>query len=206
MSGADDLAIAAIEARIDQLKNITAEYDLRVDHDFDPGLEAPTDADKDLEDKFTESSNCRFSFLNGGARFESYATSKTIDYWKSRGLPLIREQIQTRSATARCEELSEQLEAPGPPSYVGSIAGESQFPEDWTVDLALGLRIYREQRWLDRQDIEGAVRVKCEDSNIVVLQIPGKDAVGFVHELRFDKRLMYAWFATGAPSKQMDRT
>ena len=189
---AQDLARAAIEARLDHLQNIAVSYNMRVDCNFDPKLTIPVQTFPGYQSKFTLDSSCIFNFLDGGARQETRPSQATKAYWTLQKLPVVEKYIETRSLSGRDEQLSENLHPPAPPEYVGGIAEGIDISNDWTVDLALGLRLGREQHFLKKEDIEAAHEMPSTDPNIVVLQIDGNDAVGTVHEMHFDKRLFYA--------------
>jgi hypothetical protein len=184
-----------IAARQDQLQNLTIECKEVRAYDVDPGESAkqPLNYWKTrIDPKREENSTLVFRFLNGNASYDRQTAKSTLNYWISKGLPAISRQTQTISATGRIEELTTQLLPNGNEAIFGGLRQLSDFSPDDTIDIALGLRFLGGRQWLTRDDFNTMEEVPQSDSTIVVLR--ALDGSGHLHEMRFDKRLLYAMF------------
>ncbi len=187
---ADAVDRAAIHARRDALQNFTATFRLETDYDFDPNVPLPKEIIQNLPRKRREISEGAFSFLSESARSEIVMTPETQKKCMDLGIPANARLIEARSSTGRFEQLTEDLGVTGKITRVGGISETIDFPEEWTLDLALGLRLFREQAWLTKAAIGDAKEGPSPDRNLLILQVQGNN--GLVHELHFDKRLLYA--------------
>jgi hypothetical protein len=140
--------------------------------------------------KRTEAFNLSFSFLNGNAFYDREADAKTLNYWAAKGLPAIARHRESISATGRIEELTTQCLANGKRPSFGGVRQLSEFSPDDTIDVALGLRLLNGRQWLTKDDLGAMEEIQQPDSAIVILH--ATDGHGDVHELRFDKRLLFA--------------
>ncbi len=116
-------------------------------------------------------------------------TANTLNYWTAKGLPAIARQIQIISTTGRTEELTTQLLANGKRISFGGLRQLNGFSPDDTIDIALGLRLLGGRQWLNGDDLNAMEEVPQNDPTIVILHT---QEGGHFHEMRFDKRLLYA--------------
>ena len=113
-----------------------------------------------------------------------------MNYWAAKGLPTIAAQIQTISRTGRIEELTTQRLANGKRANFGGVRQLSEFSPDVTIDIAMGLRLLGGRQWLSKDDLNAMQEIQQTDPSLVILH--SLDGGGHVHELRFDRRLLYA--------------
>jgi hypothetical protein len=190
-TGAADFSRAAIDARLDAIQNLTAEYNLREDHDEDPiawrSLVEQGVAHGDRQR--TDFSAGVFSFLYGSAKLESLTGDQTLKYWAEHGVNTLRRQVITIDPSGREEQLHE-IPVRGRVEVGGGVEQITEFPLDWTVDLALGLRLFGEREWLTKQALAAAEQLPPTDPEISTLEF--KQSNGNVDLLRFDRRLLYA--------------
>jgi hypothetical protein len=190
---ADELDRAAIAAHQDQLQNIAIECREVRDYNIDPAVVETTPfrfRQVPIDLKRSEASALLFSFLNGSALYDRVTDPATMNYWAAKGLPAIARQTISISATGRIEELTIQRFADGILRSFGRVRQLSAFPPDDTVDVALGLRLLGGHQWLTKDELRAMDEIAQPDSEVVVLQ--KSDGAGDVHELRFDKRLLFA--------------
>jgi hypothetical protein len=189
----DALDRAAIEARQDQLQNVVLQCDEVRTYNIDPAVAAKAPShfrqpQVDLVRK--ETSALTFTFLNGSARYDREVDDDTLRYWAGKGLPAISRQMQTVSATGRVEELTMQRLQDGRRAFFGGIRQLSEFSPDLTIDLAIGLRLLGGRQWLTHEDFAEMKELPSVDPAIIILR--STEADGHIHELHFDKRLLYA--------------
>jgi hypothetical protein len=189
----DALERAAIAAHLDQLQNIAIECSEVRDYNIDPAIlqsipfrfrQVPIDL------KRSEASVLLFSFLNGNALYDRKTDLGTLIYWAAKGLPAIARQTTSISATGRTEELTTQRFVNGDLRSFGRLRQLGAFSPDDTIDVALGLRLLGGRQWLTKDDLGAMDEIQQPDSEIVILHV--SDGSGDVHELRFDKRLLFA--------------
>lgn len=192
-SFADTFERAAIAAHQDQLQNLSIECEEVRTYDIDPAVAAkapPNFRQVPLDPKRTEISSLTFQFLNGNASYDRNTDGKTLSYWAAKGLPAIARQTQIISASGRIEELTTQLLASGNRASFGGLRQLDEFSPDVTIDIAMGLRLLGGRQWLDRNDLNAMELVPNSDPSIVILHT--LDGGGHLHEMRFDKRLLFA--------------
>jgi hypothetical protein len=184
---------AAIAAHQDQLQNIVMECEETRAYDIDPAAVAkvpPHFRQPQVDLKRTEAFNLSFSFLDGNAYYDRETNARTLNYWAAKGLPAIARQRTSISATGRIEELTTQRLANGKIPSFGGVRQLSEFSPDDTIDIAMGLRLLGGRRWLTKDDLGAMEEIRQPDSTIAILHT--SDGSGDVHELRFDKRLLFA--------------
>jgi hypothetical protein len=190
---ADTLERAAIAAHQDQLQNLNIYCDESRAYDVDPAWaaqEAPNFRQPRIDLKRTETSGLKFMFLSGNAYYDRETDAKTLSYWAAKGLPAIARQIQTITSTGRIEELTQQRLANGKRPSFGGLRQLSEFSPEITIDIAMGLRLLGGRQWLTKDDLNSMQEIQPADSRFVVLRV--LDGGGHVHELRYDKQLLYA--------------
>ena len=188
----DALDRAAIAAHQDQLQNIVMECEETRAYDIDPAAAAkvpPQFRQPQVDLKRTEAFNLSFSFLDGNAYYDRETDAGTLNYWAGKGLPAIARQRESISATGRIEELTTQTLANGKRPSFGGVRQLSEFSPDDTIDVAMGLRLLGGRQWLTKDDLGAMEEIRQPDSTVVVLHT---SSGGDVHELRFDKRPLYA--------------
>ncbi|MGD0464274.1 MAG: hypothetical protein ABSB74_17465 [Tepidisphaeraceae bacterium] len=189
----DALEREAIAVHHDQLQNLQVECEEVRAYDIDPAVAAKEPLNfrqVQLELKRTEASTLTFQFLNGSAYYDRTTAGSTLSYWAAKGLPAIARQTQIISATGRMEELTTQVLANGKKASFGGLRQLSEFSPDVTIDIALGLRLLANRQWLNKDDLGAMEEVPQNDPSIVILH--ALDGSGHLHEMRFDKRLLYA--------------
>jgi hypothetical protein len=189
----DALDHAALAAHQDQLQNIVMECEETRAYDFDPAAAAkvpPHFRQPQVDLKRTEAFNLSFSFLNGNAYYDRETDARTLNYWAAKGLPAIAKQQESISATGRIEELTTQHLANGKRPSFGGVRQLSEFSPDDTIDVAMGLRLLGGRQWLTKDDLGAMEEIQQPDSAVVILRTT--DGGGDIHELRFDKRLLFA--------------
>ncbi|HUB27570.1 MAG TPA: hypothetical protein VL992_19245 [Tepidisphaeraceae bacterium] len=189
----DSLSRAAIEARLDALQNMQADYQYRIDHDEDPALPTPPSARR-IDRQRTELGRASFSFLSGLARMDTITDPATLAYYKDRfGMNVVARELLIVGRDGRVDSINQQATGPnGKLQSNGGISNFRRFREEWTLDLALGLRLYRDSRWLTAHAIESAREISSADPNIVALRITNLGEPNTIHDLQFDKRLLDA--------------
>ena len=179
--GQEDISRAAVLAHLDQLQNLTMKCHLDTVHNAPSGA-AVADGD--------ETYDFAFSFLNGSARLDTATAHETLADLQSKEAPGFAWQTSTISATGKMEWLADQVDSKGNHRPVGGISQIDAFPEQWTVDIGLGLRLYRGLHWLTKRDLAAGKEIPGENSDLFIIQIPGDN--GMLHEMRFSKKLFYA--------------
>jgi hypothetical protein len=189
----DDLARAAIKARLDALRNLQADLHYRIDHDEDPALPLPPSALR-LDRRRTDLGRASFSLLDGLARMETITDPATLAYYKNTyGMNIVARELLILWRDGRVDSINQQATGPnGALQTNGGISSFRRFREEWTLDMALGLRLYRDSHWLSPQAIDSAQEIPAGDANIVTLRITNLGEQNTIHDLRFDKRLLYA--------------
>jgi hypothetical protein len=140
--------------------------------------------------KRSEAYNLSFSFLNGNAYYYRETDPTTLHYWAAKNLPAIARSTTSIAATGRIEELTIQRFSNGTYRSFGGLRQLSAFPPDDTIDVALGLRLLGGRHWLTEGDLAAMDEIQQPDPQIVILR--ALDGAGDVHELRFDKNLLFA--------------
>jgi hypothetical protein len=189
----DALDRAAIAARQDQLQNLDIGCKEIRTYDIEPEVAAkapPNFRQAPFDLKRTEVSHLNFRFLNGYASYDRETDGVTLQYWAAKGLPAIARQTLMVSSTGRIEELTTQLLANGKRVSFGGLRQLNAFAPDITIDIAMGLRLLGSRLWLNRDDLNAMDEIEQNDPTIVILR--ALDGSGHVHEMTFDKRLLYA--------------
>jgi hypothetical protein len=184
---------AAIAAHQDQIQNLVMTCEETRAFDVDPAVIAQEPLNfrqPKIDLKRTEMSTLRFTFLNGNVCYDRATDAQTLGYWTSKGLPAIVRQIQTVSATGKIEELTTQRLANGKPRSFGGLRQMSEFAPDITIDIAMGLRLLGGRQWLSKDDLSNMQEIQQPNPNLVILR--ALDGAGHVHELHFDRSLLYA--------------
>jgi hypothetical protein len=192
---ADEVGNAAIAVRLDLLKNFSADYTLWTYHDPDPKFASEfvnpmvANGGTYLAGKRTELSKETFSYLEGRAKWDKWLDDVTIQEMLQHGLPVVWHQVEAYSP-GREDQLIEQ-KLLNRSNYVnGGISNFDSLPDDWTIDLALGIRLPGETSFLLRNQLDSAKEVASADPKLFVLQIDGEK--GLTHVLSFDKQKLYA--------------
>ncbi len=190
---ADTLERAAIAAHQDELQNLMMYCDESRSYDVNPAWaaqEPPNFRQPKVDLKRVETSSLRFMFLSGSACYDRETDAKTLSYWAAKGLPAIARQIQTITSTGRIEELTQQRLANGKRPSFGGLRQLSEFSPEVTIDVAMGLRFLGGRQWVTKDDLNSMQEIQAADSRFVILH--SLDGGGHVHELRYDKQLLYA--------------
>jgi hypothetical protein len=190
---ADTLERAAIAAHQDQLQNLIIYCDESRSYDVNPAWaaqEATNFRQPRIDLNRTETASLKFMFLSGNAYYDRETDARTLSYWATKGLPAIASQIQTITSTGRIEELTQQRLANGKRPRFGGLRQLSEFSPEITIDIAMGLRLLGGRQWLTKDDLTSMQEIQSADSRFVVLR--ALDGGGHVHELRYDKQLLYA--------------
>lgn len=121
--------------------------------------------------------NGRFAFLNGNARYDDTCDPITVKRFETEGEPFHRKEIFS-FARDRAEEFIEHA-----PSrhQVGGIFDHKDLPNEYPIDLALGLRCGYEQ-WLTESVINSAT-FEVAPEGLVVMRIKDSE----------DDKLEYHW-------------
>jgi hypothetical protein len=191
-SGAEPIQRAAIAAHQDEMQNLVIECQEIRKYDVDAAT-----IDQNFRAEHTqfdlvrsETANLTFSFLNGNARYDRRSDEATLKYWAAKKLPAIISQTLSVSASGRVEELTTQQLTNGKKPSFGGFRQLDQFSPEDTIDIALGLRLLGDRRWLTKEDLNAMQEVQQPDSSIV--DLIAQDAGGHTHELRFDRRFLFA--------------
>lgn len=189
---ADQVERIAIAAHQDEIQNLIVQCEETRHYDTDPAVadQVSLMAHSQFDLVRSESSNLTFSFLNGNARYDRTTAQATLNYWMSKKLPAIVSQIETISASGREEQLTTQQLVNGKRLSVGGFKQLDRFPPDDAIDIALGLRLLGAHQWLTKEELNAMQEVPQSDQSIVNLR--DHDGNGHIHELRFDRRLLYA--------------
>jgi hypothetical protein len=189
---ADQVERIAIAAHQDEIQNLIVRCEETRHYNIDPAVanRTPLAAHPQFDLVRTEMSNLTFSFLNGNARYDRMTDQATLKYWVSKQLPAIVNQIETISADGRVEQLTTQQLVNGKRLSFGGFKQLDRFSPDDAIDIALGLRLLGARQWLTKQELNAMQEVPQPDQSIVDLQ--AQDGNGHIHELRFDRRFLYA--------------
>jgi hypothetical protein len=193
-AAAQDVDMLAIKGRLLALQNVSLTYTARTDDDFDPTLvgaiakarPSVTHADA----KATTIEDQSFTFSGSVARLERWLSQASADNLTARQLPHVAHEIQVISSSGRIDDLRYTVTASGKKWTNGSIGDVELMPEDWTADIALGLRLYRSRSWLSPEELDAAKKEPSKADGMVDLEIRSAD--GLTHLLRFDPRHLYA--------------
>jgi hypothetical protein len=191
---ADEVATIALQSRLEALQNLAATFDVRTDYDMDPhtldrlppfyrrqALELPLHR--------SETGTAAFSFFKGDARLEYWSSEQTTQDYINAGVPCFTRLIETMSPS-RSERWAEQQTPQLRQVSNGTISARGDFPEDWTLDVALGLRLLHSSEWMSNEALSAAKPIESGNPQLYVVQLPGVN--GRVHRLTFDPRLRYA--------------
>jgi hypothetical protein len=184
---------AAIAAHQDQLQNLAIRCDEIRTYNIDPEVATkalPNFRQAPFDLRRTEISHLNFRFLNSYACYDRETNKFTLGYWAAKGLPAIARQTLMISSDGRVEELTTQQLANGKYVSFGGVRQLSQFAPDCTIDIAMGLRLLGSRQWLNRDNLNAMEEIEQNDPTIVILR--ALDGSGHVHEMTFDKRLLYA--------------
>jgi hypothetical protein len=193
----DDVAKIAIVARVERLQNWSAWFEQRVKTDFDPAIgdiaiQRPPLADgtappplKAVQLPLEYAQKVEWRFHLG----TSLVTSELDEAGKkaaAEGTSVTPLKEITSSSLQRGETLT-VYEANGTPR--GLIESLLAVPEDRIYDLALGLRLFRQQGLLTDASIREA-QISDADENGVTLTFRTKDQVQ--HKVRYASKFAYA--------------
>jgi hypothetical protein len=189
----DALERAAIGAHQDQLQNLVMKCQETRTYDIDPAVASQENSHfpkQQFDLRRAETFSLKFAFLNGNVCYDRETDAITLAYWAAKGLPAIVRQIQSISATGRVEELTTQRLTNGSRPSFGGFRQLGVFSPDITIDIAMGLRLLGGHQWISNADLAAMEEDPQSDPTIIVLH--ASDGTGHVHELRFDKRLLFA--------------
>jgi len=170
----DDSALAAIAARLDTLQNITAKYDAVMR--FTPPqdlLDRMSPAMREHVPNVLNHSETRtdtYHFMHGIVLLDSVPSRDTIKQLEAIDWPISKHDINSFSP-GRAESLNWPSKGRG---GAGLIDKSILIPDAWTLDLALGLRMYRNDygltpaEFLDARIVSSspmAIRVRLDDSH-----------------------------------------
>ena len=182
-SAKDGAAHSAILAHFEALQSMEVRY--LVVNEFNP-LVSPEEARKQgvVLKTGNEKYRCSFRFLHGKARYETQLLSKPPDL----GVPVVFPEREVKSFTA--ERVEEMTYRGGEESPLGSISNPgSARPAEYDIDVALGLRGYREAVWL-RTDEFANMPITWGDGGVVWVESQGSGT--WQHRWRFDPEAGYA--------------
>ena len=171
---AQDVDTLAIKGRLLALQNVSLTYTARTDNDFDPALVSaiakarPSDAHADPNATTIEDQS--FAFSGSVARLERWLSPESADNLTARRLPHVAHEIQVVSSSGRIDDLSYTVTARGKKFTNGSIGEVDLMPEDWTADIALGLRLYRSKSWLTPEELDSAKKEPSKVDGMVDLR------------------------------------
>ncbi|HZL36362.1 MAG TPA: hypothetical protein VFC78_13670, partial [Tepidisphaeraceae bacterium] len=127
-----------------------------------------------------------FSFLDGRALYDVSYAAETIERLKSENEIFIGRTVKAYTLE-RAESLVEH-------SRTGHVAGiikdQAKLPDEWPIDVALGLRCGFDQTWLDKSRLKQAQFTKMPSGNIAMLLESDDHVTQYRWEL--DSRLEYA--------------
>jgi hypothetical protein len=188
----NDLSRNAIIARLEGLKDFTVVYHLQTDIDVDPATESGNREMglSESEPKRTESMDCTFSFFHENIRLSKERGADFINSFTKRKMSYPKSTTNVVTPDWREEALSEEDRGRKFFRMGGSVGIVKSCSEDWLVDLGLGIRLYRTREWLTPDDLQKATESVSDAPQIVILRIQGDN--NMIHELHFDKNLMYA--------------
>ena len=125
-----DIDRAAVMAHLDQLQNVVVTGHSDIVHNLAKGA---------LINYGTEVYDFSFSFLSGTARMDAKTPPDIVKSLTSTGTPGFGWRISSVSPEGKFETLAQQISSRGHRKIIGGIAQLQEFPEDWTIDIALGL-------------------------------------------------------------------
>jgi hypothetical protein len=180
-----------VAAHQDQLQNLVVNFSETRDYYTHPpkGTDFTGDGVQGRLSR-AESFDVRFSFLNGNAKWDRSTDPATLKYWSAKGLPAIASQTESISSTGRVEQLTNQQFITGRRMLFGGFDQLNEFSPLETIDVALGLRLFGSRQWTKKDDLAEMDQAPSSDNSIVELECT--DVGGHKHQLRFDKRLLFA--------------
>jgi hypothetical protein len=183
--------ISAIEGRLFAMQDIEVTYRSTIKYNIDPELMKHDEGSQPNRFSPTRitSGRERFTFAGGAGRLERWTSPETTTYWKNMRLPYFSHQIQVLGADGRLDELSNEVRSDGKGTVFGGISQPKNYPEDWTVDIALGLRLYRGSSWLSADELQHAVSDTHSDG---LVELTINTEAGVEHRFRFDANRQYA--------------
>jgi hypothetical protein len=191
---AQDVDTLAIKGRLLALQNVSLTYTAHTDNDFDPALARAVakarPSDPHAAAKATTIEDQSFTFSGSVARLERWLSPESAHNLTTERLPHVAHEIQVISSSGRIEDLSYTVTASGKKFTNGSIGEVDLMPEDWTADIALGLRLYRSKSWLTPEELDSAKKEPSQVDGMVDLEV--RNADGMTHLLRFDPKHLYA--------------
>jgi hypothetical protein len=189
-SAQERTALTPVLSRYEQLQNWTATLAVHTETDTDPAVYFNSSADevREMQAKgllnLVEDRLLVFRFLNGSCNVHS----EIDDKWRARafGGTFLEVPIEDRTFLPGRTEQSVLVELRD--RRGGVIKASDRFPDSWTIDIALGLRLIGPQQWLSEDDFRGA-KIVSQDQDALVLRF---EAAERTHELRFERRFGYA--------------
>lgn len=178
-----EVARRAVTARLEAIQNIAAEYDV-VDS-FEPKIEAQDAAERRIPLKSGKQRRvCVFRFLRGRAMFQTTAADPPPGL--DTGVKFAQHEIVSFTPE-RVERLSHRT---GEKSPMGLISPPSSSGlAEYAIDVALGLRGYRERIWLTSASLADATVTQAEGAE-TILELRGGGP--WTHVWSFDKSQGYA--------------
>jgi hypothetical protein len=169
----DGLEIAAIKARFDAIQNISARF--KSINEYTPPkdknhAEEATDASPEISHgtliRGRREYQSEWSYLSGRVAGSSTTSPQTLRAVSTPGvLAVVRDRISLQPGRAERAVWYEGKQLP-----YGGIKASDLVPEEWTLDLGLGLRMYRAQEYLTRQDLEKGELTIMPDKVVLTLR------------------------------------
>jgi hypothetical protein len=129
----------------------------------------------------------QFSFLRQQAIYDVTYAPETVQRFQAENAAYLKHTVKTY-ARDRAESLVVHSKSG---HAAGKISDSQKLPDEYPIDVALGLRCNYEQVWLDQSRLASA-NLNVTDNGLVWLEMPDIDAQGAIHRLQFNPNAGYA--------------
>jgi hypothetical protein len=123
-----------------------------------------------------------FSFLDGRAIYDVEYDPATVQRFESENMPFLRHSVQSFDLD-RAESLVVHSKTG---HAAGKISNSERLPDDFPIDIALGLRCAMEQVWLDPGRFADVQPVSLENGRML-FDIPDRSTSGIRHQWETDQ-------------------
>jgi hypothetical protein len=182
----------AVEGRLGAFANTSVKYDITEEVNMDPAVASHLAqlAAASVDAHRLTSGHELFEMRGSNARLEHWVSPETASYWAEKRFPFIEHQLQAISKSGRLDELTDEVSRNGKKQTIGGISQLASFPEGWTIDIALGLRLYRTRSFLTIADLEKAKEGARRPDGLYEITLKGDN--GLDNHLCFDPGNLYA--------------
>lgn len=188
-AAAADAELLTVAGRLESLQNLSVEFN--ADEFYDP---PPDDLNVKVPPEIRGHTRVRrgsekhreiFNFLHGSVLRTSVTADETLDRLKAEGWPANKKEVWARSE-GRAESYFWPAHKTSP---IGLIDATQEISELCTIDLALGLRAFRADHYLDAADLQ---KTKLDRLNNGTVSLSWGDTRGNQHTCVFDKAFGFA--------------